>query len=140
MRDFVSAFVEELDVERGVARIGLVLFSDNVRLGFNMDQFITRLDIIEEVQRLPYLRGSTNTAAALRYVTNTMFTQMGGDRNNARNVAFLITDGQSNNREETMKEAKTLKDKGIDLFVAGIGKTIFVQLSCINQTHHFLLE
>ncbi len=54
--------------------------------------------------------------------------QDNGDRNSARNVAFLITDGQSNNREDTMKQAKRLKDKGIHLFVAGVGECCYFDL------------
>ena len=126
MRNFVMSFVEEIDVESDVARIGLLLFSDNIRLEFNLNEYNSRLDIIEHVQSIPYTRGGTNTAAALQYVTDNMFTQPNGDRNNARNIAFLITDGQSNNRENTMRQAKLLKDKGIHLFVAGIGEFYLV--------------
>ena len=126
MRNFVMSFVEEIDVESDVARIGLLLFSDNIRLEFNLNEYNSRLDIIEHVQSIPYTRGGTNTAAALQYVTDNMFTQPNGDRNNARNIAFLITDGQSNNRENTMRHAKLLKDKGIHLFVAGIGEFYLV--------------
>lgn len=122
MRLFVMDFVEEINVESGDARIGLILFSDNVRLEFHLNQYTNRLDIIEYIQSVPYSRGTTNTAAALQYVGNNMFTPQNGDRNNARNVAFLITDGQSNNREETMREAKLLKDRGVHIFVAGVGK------------------
>ena len=125
-------FVEEIDVDSGIARIGLLLFSDNIRLAFNLNEYSSRLDIIEHVQRIPYTRGSTNTAAALQYVTDTMFTSGNGDRNNARNVAFLITDGQSNNREDTMREAKQLKDKGIHLFVAGVGESFSLSF-LLNQ-------
>ncbi len=132
MRNFVAAFVEEVDVERGAARIGVVVFSDSVRVGFYLDQFASRLDIIEELQSLPYLRGSTNTAGALEFVSNSMFVSDRGDRNNARNVAFLITNSQSNNREETMAEAKALKDKGIHLFVAGVGASFLYNLSLPN--------
>ena len=133
MRNFVMSFVEEIDVESNVARIGLLLFSDNIKLEFNLNEYDSRLDIIEHVQRIPYRRGSTNTAAALQYVTENMFTPSNGDRNNARNVAFLITDGQSNNRENTMRQAKLLKDKGIHLFVAGVGKSSLHFISQVQE-------
>ena len=133
MRNFVMSFVEEIDVDSGVARIGLLLFSDNIKLEFNLNEYSTRLDIIEHVQRIPYTRGSTNTAAALQYARNNMFTQSNGDRSNARNVAFLITDGQSNNRENTMRQAKEMKDTGIHLFVAGVGKFSILSIQNFNK-------
>ena len=115
-------FVEGLDIENKKSRMALVTFSDVIKLEFHLNKYDNRLDILEHIERMPYSRGSTNTAKALEFVTDTMFTQDNGDRNSARNVAFLITDGQSNNREDTMKQAKDLKDKGIHLFVAGVGE------------------
>ena len=51
MRNFVMSFVEEIDVESNVARIGLLLFSDNIKLEFNLNEYDSRLDIIEHVQK-----------------------------------------------------------------------------------------
>ena len=45
---------------------------------------------------LRYLDEKTNTAAALRYVTNTMFSPSNGDRSGIPNVAIVITDGVPN--------------------------------------------
>ena len=50
-----------------------------------------------------------------------MFSAENGDRPNARNVAFLITDGSSNDAIYTMEEARRAKHKNIHLYVMGIG-------------------
>ena len=41
--------------------------------------------------------------------------------------------GQSNNRENTMRQAKLLKDKGIHLFVAGVGKSSLHFISQVQE-------
>ena len=48
---------------------------------------------------------------ALFYLHTLMFSEEHGDRSNARNVAFLITDGASNDAIYTMGEARVAKHK-----------------------------
>ena len=57
------------------------------------------------VYKMPYTKGNTNTAAALSYVRNNMFTSGNGDRGDVPNVVFVITDGGSNNKKDTQNEA-----------------------------------
>lgn len=62
--------------------------------------------MVQAVDNIAYTRGSTNTAAALRFAHTSAFTERNGDRQNVRDVIVLLTDGQSNNREETLKVKK----------------------------------
>ena len=63
------------------------------------------MDAMSAVHRLPYTKGTTNTAAALSYVRNNMFTSGNGDRSGTQNVVFVITDGGSDNKKDTQNEA-----------------------------------
>ena len=55
---------------------------------------------------VPYSRGRTATAAALRMLYERMFTVEFGDRSNVPNYAVVITDGESTvNPEQTLPEA-----------------------------------
>ena len=55
---------------------------------------------------MQYMRERTNTAAALRVMRENVFNTRNGARNDARDVAFIITDGNSNiNSEDTIAEA-----------------------------------
>ena len=72
--------------------------------------------------------GRTNTAAALRALRETMFTTQNGDRAGVQNIAILLTDGNSNNRRETLKEATAAKVAGIHLIVTGIGNPDWLSL------------
>ena len=73
---------------------------------------------------LPYTGGTTNTAEALRVMRNVMFTEENGDRPDAINVGVVITDGKSNNREETLQEAVATRKAGIHLVVIAVGNSV----------------
>ena len=66
-------------------------------------------------------RGTTNTADALRMARTSIFSQGVGDRPNAVNLAIVITDGSSNQPEETVKEARLARGRGVHLISVGIG-------------------
>ena len=60
----------------------------------------------QAIRRIKYVRGRTHTADALRMMSDDIFNSKHGDRETARNVAFIITDGNSNiNPEETIARA-----------------------------------
>ena len=52
---------------------------------------------------MPYIRGTTNTAAALKYVIDNMFTSANGDRASASNIIVVMTDGGSNDKSATFR-------------------------------------
>ena len=74
-----------------------------------------------------YLRGTTNTAGAIRYAHSNMFTSAHGDRSSAKNVMVLITDGSSDDKQRTLAEAREAKRKGIHVFVVAVGNWLDIQ-------------
>ena len=65
----------------------------------------SRSDVRDAIHTMVYKRGTTNTAEALRYSRETMFTVANGDRSSAPNIMVVITDGGSNNKKETLEQA-----------------------------------
>ena len=61
------------------------------------------MDTVDAVRRVRYRGGKTNTADALRVAYTQMFSQFNGDRADAQNVLVVITDGDSNNKEQVYK-------------------------------------
>ena len=102
------------------------IFSSNVRDVFYLDTYTTRMEMIDAVQQITYMRGSTNTADALAFVRNNIFQSNRGDRSNAQNLAILITDGASSDPERTMREAVALKTAGVHVISVGIGNWLNV--------------
>ncbi|XP_064615807.1 collagen alpha-1(XIV) chain-like [Liolophura sinensis] len=99
-------------------------------------------DAKDAVTNIRYLKGSTDTAAALRLTANTMFNTFRGARgdnsgvskigkSNGRQVipsgkSIILTDGQSNSPGDTSHAAQQLRDAGVSLFAVGIGKDVDV--------------
>ena len=65
----------------------------------------SRSSVRDAVTNIAYTRGTTNTAEALRYSRETMFTSNNGERDGVPNIMIVITDGGSNNKEETLEQA-----------------------------------
>ena len=65
--------------------------------------------------------GRTNIAGGLRIMRTQVFGGSRGDRPEVRNVAIVITDGESTvDKSQTLVEAKMAKDAGIVIFVVGV--------------------
>lgn len=95
MQDFVIRTVGNLDVHPNRTRVGLCYWSSDAYVGFNLNQYTTRQDVIQAVRTIPYIGNRTNTAAALRLLRRTMFQAANGDRPDAMNIAVLVANGDS---------------------------------------------
>lgn len=70
-----------------------------------MNEHDNKTEIVNAIS-YPNMHGTTNTADALRYMRETMFRPENGDRPEYQNVAILITDGRSSDREKTFQVGK----------------------------------
>ena len=60
----------------------------------------------QAIRRMSYMKERTHTADALRLMSEEVFNERNGNREEARDVAFIITDGNSNiNPDETIARA-----------------------------------
>lgn len=96
VKDFVIFTIEALDIESGAYRIGISSFSDSARIEFNLNAYNNRPDLEAAIKRIPYVYGSTNTAAALNQVRYTMLTPSYGDRpGNCYDLLYQIRCGKT---------------------------------------------
>ena len=111
VREFVMEFMLSLD--KGT-RLGVVLFSDDMRLGFHLDAYSQPADAAEAVGAIGFQGGRTNTGSAIRYMHEEMFTEENGDRPDVPNRVIVITDGNSNtpDRVTVIRESRAAKAKG----------------------------
>lgn len=80
----------------------------------------TREDINAAIDRTTYEGGKTNTSGGLRTMRTQVFGGGHGDRPDVRNVAIVITDGESTvDKNMTLTEADLAKDDGVVIFVVG---------------------
>ncbi|ELU05673.1 hypothetical protein CAPTEDRAFT_217523 [Capitella teleta] len=127
MKDFTSGLVELLDIDSGRVRLGLLVFASNPQRLFQMSHFQSRAQMLPQVKQASYIRGTTNTAAAIRFVYQNMFTPAHGDRNRVQDVMILVTDGASDDKEETLDAAREARRRGIHIFVVAVGNWLDVQ-------------
>uniref|UniRef100_A0A3Q4I2F7 Collagen, type XXVIII, alpha 2b n=1 Tax=Neolamprologus brichardi TaxID=32507 RepID=A0A3Q4I2F7_NEOBR len=96
IKDFVNALVDRVTVGRNATRIGLVLYSLEVRTVFNLARYITKQDVKNAIRNIPYMGEGTYTGTAIRKATQEVFHS---SRLGVSKVAIVITDGQTDKRE-----------------------------------------
>ena len=82
---------------------------------------IFRSATIAALRQIPHTKGSTDTAGALAFLRNVMFTSANGDRADVKNVAVVITDGESDNRTATLQEAVRAMNDGTHMIALAVG-------------------
>ena len=121
MKRFVADVVGGLNVADDRSRVALVTYSSDVQPRFQLDSLTSRQAVIDAVDAVPYARGTTDTAAAIRYAYETVFKAANGDRSNRPNIVVVMTDGGSNDKRATRAAAYEARKRGIHVIVIGIG-------------------
>jgi len=67
--------------------------------------------MVRAIDKIPYSRGSTNTASAMATLYNEMFTSQNGARDRVTKIALLVTNGNSNEPEKTLSEARKVRKR-----------------------------
>ena len=122
IREFVANISSALDIGLQRSLVGVILFSSNTRLAFNVTQHTDEASLLTAIDNLPYSGGGTNTAAAIDFLRTA--GQPGGAlnlRNGYTHVAMLITDGRSNSQQATITAASNLHSSNIYNQVYAIG-------------------
>ncbi|XP_063743053.1 collagen, type XXVIII, alpha 2a [Eleginops maclovinus] len=96
IKDFVTRLVDRTTVGRNATRIGLVLYSLDVNLEFNLVQYMSKQEVKQAIRKISYMGEGTYTGTAIRKATQEAFYSA---RPGVRKVAIVITDGQTDNRE-----------------------------------------
>ncbi|XP_077414841.1 collagen alpha-1(XIV) chain-like [Vanacampus margaritifer] len=136
---FLENLVQGFMVDINQIRVGLVQFSTQPRLEWNLTTHMTKAAVVDAIRNLTYATGGTATASALTFVLENSFTAEFGSRANVPKVLFLITDGQSNGNVRA--PAQALRDAGIQVFAVGVGNANEDELRLIAspppETHVF---
>ncbi|KAI5107311.1 collagen type XXVIII alpha 1 a precursor [Silurus meridionalis] len=122
IKDFVIALVDRVTVGRNATRIGLVLYSLDVHLEFNLVRYMTKQDVKQAIRKIPYMGEGTYTGTAIRKATQEAFYSA---RNGVRKVAIVITDGQADKREPVKLDmaVREAHAANIEMYALGIVNT-----------------
>lgn len=77
---FLSNIAQGFDIGRDRVRVGLVEYSRNSQLVFDLNQYQTKADVKNAIARTVKTDGSTNTNLALDLAKNQLFTTTRGMR------------------------------------------------------------
>ncbi|XP_059822041.1 collagen, type XXVIII, alpha 2a [Hypanus sabinus] len=122
IKDFVTALVDKVTVGRNATRIGLILYSLEVRLEFGLSRYLTQQDVKQAIRKMLYIGEGTYTGTAIRKATQEGFY---GARPGVKKVAIVLTDGQAD-RRETVKLDVAVREAhaaNIEMFAIGIVNT-----------------
>ncbi|XP_036616385.1 collagen alpha-4(VI) chain-like [Trichosurus vulpecula] len=119
---FLGKVIHTLNIGPNKVRVGLVLYSDEPRLEFGLDTLLSQSEILNHLNKLPFIGGKTKTGTALDFLRNTAFTQQRGSRSSqgVQQLAVVITEGFS--EDEVDRPASHLRRAGVTLFAVGTQK------------------
>ncbi|KAL7865473.1 hypothetical protein SRHO_G00107200 [Serrasalmus rhombeus] len=122
IKDFVTALVDRVTVGRNTTRIGLVLYSLDVHLEFNLARYMTKQDVKQAIRKMPYMGEGTYTGTAIRKATQEAFYS---SRSGVRKVAIVITDGQTDKRDPVKLDmaVREAHAANIEMYAIGIVNT-----------------
>ncbi|XP_046373560.2 cartilage matrix protein-like isoform X1 [Haliotis rufescens] len=121
--DFIKEVIGQFDLGQGSTRVGVITFSDGIHPIIPLTGSQNRRDLEEQIDKVPYTGGGTNTGGAIRFLTDHAFAADIA-RPEVAHVAILMTDGQSKNLTNTYMESQRAHKAGIYLFAIGIGQFV----------------
>ena len=102
-------------------KLGVQTFSSSPNVLFHLDRFTSRAEYLNALATPFFHNGMTLTNEALNNLRQRMYRSYNGDRRTATDVAVIITDGHSENLEETIQEARAGRVSGIFFIVILVG-------------------
>ncbi|KAF6301579.1 collagen type XXVIII alpha 1 chain [Rhinolophus ferrumequinum] len=120
IKNFVKTLTDQVALDLATAHIGIINYSHKVEKVAELAQFSSKDSFKLAVDNMQYLGEGTYTATAL-HAANHMFKAA---RPGVKKVALVITDGQTDSRDEKnlTEVVKNARDTNVEIFVIGVVK------------------
>lgn len=115
-KEFLTEIVKQYNSSE-TANFGLVRFSSSASVVIELAS-VSGEGLIAAINAVPYEPGSTNTAAGIRLAMQQFILN---GRPQVPQVMIVLTDGASNDFDETVKAAQASHQSGIEIFAIGVG-------------------
>ncbi|XP_013094955.2 uncharacterized protein LOC106078595 isoform X1 [Biomphalaria glabrata] len=121
-KQFISYLINSIDIGMESVHVGLVVFGTDIGDIVPLSPFKNKAELKASASALvqPPI-AKTNTALGIETV-NSMLASQG--RPDVPHILIVITDGKSSNPSETKRQAHLAKQKGIVIFVVGVGNQV----------------
>ena len=117
---FVQSVIELLPIGPNACQVGLINYGNRAKVEFQLDEYYSRSELKYAVASVPWKDQKTNTSGALWKMSYDVFTHEHGDREDAANIALLITDGESNLDEDLVPQYSDIAKQTAEMFVIGV--------------------
>ena len=126
MTNFIADVISMYTIGPNNIQVGVVRFSTTAdRRAIMLAEVPTRRELIQEVLLLsPVTGGVTRTDLGLQAAENELTSSR--SRDNVAKVAILLTDNRSTDPAATRAAATNIRNRGIEVFVIGIGPNVNV--------------
>ena len=112
--------VKLFDIGNDKTRVGIVMFSHDAKMILELNNHLSKSQLLDNISTIQHMGGGTETSEALRLVRQTGFASSVA-RPNVAKIAIVLTDGLSLDAELTAQEARFAHAAGINVFAIGIG-------------------
>lgn len=123
MIKFVRDFARGLDIRENGTRIGLVLFSDHVQHGFDLNEHDNILSLVSHLYKMQMSSGEARIDEVIRYARTKAFRRS-VSRKSASQIVIMLTASSSRKIYRTKKQAMKAQHTGITIVVVGVGKGV----------------
>ena len=127
MKSFMKGTLDLYTISPQKTHIGVVTYGGDARdIALSLLLGTSKRALERSIDSLIRVGGLRQMNKAIRFVDTEMFSEKGGTRPRAGKALVLLTTGKNsaNGKDDVPKAAKKLKDKGIEVFVIGIGKGV----------------
>ncbi|XP_059142448.1 uncharacterized protein LOC131930104 [Physella acuta] len=125
VKDFLAKLLEQLPVNSDLIRVAIVRYSNDVLVISHLNESMGKTEKIRTLLQTSYSPDMTNTHLALRETTDVVLTEAHGDRSDVLDFVLVLTDGESTDREATLREVDRMKMRpAIIMSSIGVGKKV----------------
>ncbi|XP_055879649.1 von Willebrand factor-like isoform X1 [Biomphalaria glabrata] len=122
---FAADITQNFRIGPDDVRFAALIYGSDVHRLFDLDSFFDHNSVYQAITSATYLSSSTNTAEALRLITDlSMFSTARGGRTGAKKIVITLTDGMSDDPVATRQRADELKQRGIRFMSIGVGNSV----------------
>lgn len=122
MKSFAKDIVSHLNKQSCDYQIAAMKYSSTAIPQFYFKDYQNLTTLSDALEGIHFSYGYTNTAEALMVTRKTFFTSQRGNRESARDVVVLVTDGLDNIRSrKLLTEARIMDKRNMAIVPIGVG-------------------
>ncbi|XP_078269588.1 von Willebrand factor A domain-containing protein 2 [Rhinoraja longicauda] len=107
---------DALDINPARVRVGAIQYGSTPKVEFYLNSYLTKEEVKEQLKRIIFRGGSTQTVPALKYVLQKGFAD--ARNTSVPRILIILTDGKS--QGNVTQVAAQVKETGITVFAVGV--------------------